>query len=117
MRPANLSGQSKTLRPNGQLMSRPGPLWLSPVPALMLASGPPSWSPALSKEPGMFRRHRSRNGRITPEASLAEAQAARRQEERKHDAEKPVKARLDKIIEENDLAARFREALDNGKRK
>lgn len=65
----------------------------------------------------MFRRHRNRKDRITPEASLAEAEAARRSEQRKHDAEQPVKARLDRIIAENDLAARFREALDNGRRR
>lgn len=66
----------------------------------------------------MFRRHhRRKDGRMSPEASLAEAEAARRVQERKHAEERPVKARLDRLIEENDLAARFREALPGGGRK
>jgi len=59
----------------------------------------------------MFRRRRRRNGRMSPEASLAQAEAARRSQERKHQAEQPVKLRLDRLIEENDLAAAFREAF------
>jgi uncharacterized membrane protein len=52
---------------------------------------------------------------MTPEASLAEAEAARRIQERKHAAEQPVKDRLDRIREENDLAARFREAFSQAR--
>jgi hypothetical protein len=48
---------------------------------------------------------------MSPEASLAAAEAARRTEERKQEAEQPVTARLDRAIEENDLAARLRRAL------
>lgn len=60
----------------------------------------------------MFRRRRRRkNGRMTPEASLAQAEAARRTQERKHEAEQPVRAKIDRFIEENDLAAAFREAF------
>ena len=65
----------------------------------------------------MFRRHHRKTGRMTPEASLAEAEAARRVQERKHEEERQVKARLDRLIEENDLAARFREALPGGGRR
>lgn len=93
-------------------MSRPAQPWRQPVPVPMLAYGPLSWSLALSKEPGMFRRrHHRRNGQMSPEASLATAEADRRAQERKRTAERPVRARLDRIIEENDLAARLREAL------
>lgn len=60
----------------------------------------------------MFRRRsRRKNGHMSPEASLAAAEAARRTEERKQEAEQPVTARLDRAIEENDLAARLRRAL------
>lgn len=67
----------------------------------------------------MFRRRRHRsNGRMSPEASLAEAEAARRAQERKHaDEQDRVTARLEQLIEENDLAARFREALPGGGRR
>lgn len=48
---------------------------------------------------------------MTPEASLAQAEAARRAQERKREAEGPVRSRLDQILEENHLAELFREAL------
>ncbi len=65
----------------------------------------------------MFRRHhRRKNGRISPEASLAEAEAARRVQERKHEAEQAVKARLDRLIEENHLSGLLREALSDPRR-
>jgi hypothetical protein len=54
---------------------------------------------------------------MSPEASLAEAEAARRIQERKHAAEQPVQARLQRIAEENDLAARFREAFSQGRQR
>jgi hypothetical protein len=55
---------------------------------------------------------------MSPDASLAEAEAARRTEERKHEAEQPVRARLDRLIEENHVAALLREALpDPGRRR
>jgi hypothetical protein len=57
------------------------------------------------------RRHRHKNGHPSPEASLAEAEAARRAEESKLEAERPVKGKLDRLIEENDIAAKFRRAL------
>lgn len=59
----------------------------------------------------MFRRRHHRDGRMSPEASLAEAEAARRVQQRKHDAERPVKARLDRVAEENDVARWLRIAL------
>jgi hypothetical protein len=66
----------------------------------------------------MFRRrHRHKNGQMSPEASLAEAEAARRAEERKREAEQPVTARIDRLIEENGLAELLRKALpDPGRR-
>ena len=63
----------------------------------------------------MFRRRHRKNGHMSPEASLAQAEAARRVQERKHQAEQPVTARLERLIEENNLAARFREALPGGR--
>ena len=64
----------------------------------------------------MFRRrHRNKkNGHMSPEASLAEAEAARRAQERKHDQAQMVTVRIERLIEENDLAARFRRALPGG---
>jgi len=45
------------------------------------------------------------------DARLAEAEAARRDQEHKHDAERPVTARLDRLIRENHLSALLRQAL------
>jgi hypothetical protein len=59
----------------------------------------------------LFRRRRARNGRMTPEASLAEAEAALRQQRRKLATEQPVHRTLDRLERENDLAAKFREAF------
>ena len=58
-----------------------------------------------------LRRPRPRNGRMTPEASLAAAEAARRTEERKHDKAHAASVRLTRLEEENDLAYRFRQAF------
>jgi hypothetical protein len=64
----------------------------------------------------MFRRHRNRkDGEMSAEASLAEAEAARRTQERKHSAERPVNARLTRLAEENHLAELFRAALGDGR--
>lgn len=60
------------------------------------------------------RKHRNGNGRMTPQASLAEAEASRRIQERKREAETPVRRKLDKLIEENHLAELMREALGRG---
>ena len=62
----------------------------------------------------MFRRRHRKNGHMSPEASLAQAEAARRIQERKHEAERPLQARFDRLSEENNLAARFRQALPGG---
>lgn len=59
----------------------------------------------------MFRKRQHHNGHMTPEASLAQAEAARRVQERKHEAEQPLKDSIDRLIEENDLARRLRTAL------
>jgi hypothetical protein len=48
---------------------------------------------------------------MTPEASLAEAEAARRAQERKHAAEKPVTERLEELAAADELSELFREAL------
>jgi hypothetical protein len=57
------------------------------------------------------RRHRRKNGQPSAEASLAQAEAARRDEESKLEAERPVKGKLDRLIEENHLAELLRKAL------
>src|SRR6266536_5790415 len=63
----------------------------------------------------MFRRRPRRDRhRLTPEASLAEAEAARRREERKHEAEKRVTGKLDELVSGNHLAELFREACSAG---
>ncbi len=59
----------------------------------------------------MHRRHRRHKGRMTPEASLAEAEAARRAQERKAAAEQPVTARLEELAAADELSELFREAL------
>jgi hypothetical protein len=60
----------------------------------------------------VFRRHRSRkDDAMRARESLAEAEAARRAQERKHAAEQPLTARMDRLIEENDLAAALRKVL------
>ena len=58
-----------------------------------------------------FRRRRSKNGQMTPQASLAAASAARRTEERLHDKAHAASVRLTRLEEENDLAYRFRQAF------
>ena len=64
----------------------------------------------------MFRRHRNReDGEMNAEESLARAQADRRAQERKRAAERPVKAKLDRLADEDDLAGLFREAFTAGK--
>jgi hypothetical protein len=60
----------------------------------------------------MFRRHRNReDGEMTAEESLAQAEAARRAQERKHEAEQAVQARLSRLAREDDIAGLFRDAL------
>jgi hypothetical protein len=60
----------------------------------------------------MFRRHRTRKGgEMSAEASLAQAEAARRAQERKHEAEQAVQARLGRLAREDDIAGLFRAAL------
>ncbi len=65
----------------------------------------------------MFRRHRNRekDGRMSAEASLAQAEAARRAQERKRDAEQAVQARLSRLADEDELAGLFREAFTAGR--
>ena len=48
---------------------------------------------------------------MSPEASLAQAEAARRAQERKRDAEQQVKAKLDALIEQNHIAQAIARAL------
>ncbi len=64
----------------------------------------------------MFRRHRNRKGgEMSAEASLARAEADRRAQERKRAAEKPVRARLDRLADEDKLAELFRQAFTAGR--
>ena len=64
----------------------------------------------------MFRRHRTRKGgEMSAEASLAQAEAARRAQERKRDAERQVQARLDRLADEDELAELFRQAFTAGR--
>lgn len=53
-----------------------------------------------------------KNGRMTPQASLAAAEAARRTEERKHGKARAATDRLARLEQENDLAYRFRQAFN-----
>jgi len=63
----------------------------------------------------MFRRHRTRNdGQMSAQASLAQAEAARRAQERKREAEQPVQAELDRLADEDELAELFRRAFNPG---
>jgi len=48
---------------------------------------------------------------MSAEASLAEAEAARRVQERKLEAEQPVKGKLDRLIDEDHVAELLRRAL------
>ena len=57
------------------------------------------------------RRRDHHRGRMSPQASLAEAEAARRQQERRLEQEEPVRAGLDRLGEENNIAALLRVAL------
>ena len=59
----------------------------------------------------MFRKRQRPQLRPSPESSLAEAEAARRRQERKHDDEKPTRQKIGKLIAENNVAALLREAL------
>ncbi len=52
---------------------------------------------------------------MTPEASLAEAEAALRQQRRKLTAEQQVRRKLDRLADEDDLASLFREALGSNR--
>ena len=52
----------------------------------------------------MFRRRPRKDHRMSTEASLAEAEAARRAQEKKQAAEKPVAEALARIQRENDVA-------------
>lgn len=61
--------------------------------------------------PRKLRRRRENGGRMTAQASLAEAEATRRREERKKaDAERATD-KLRRLEQENDLAFRFRQAF------
>lgn len=53
---------------------------------------------------------------MSAQASLAEAEAARRTQERKQVVEQPVRDRVERLIAENNLAALLREALLGGER-
>lgn len=57
-----------------------------------------------------FRRRRD-EADMTPEKTLAQAVAARQHEEAKHPEAEAATARLDRLEQENDLAARFRKAF------
>jgi hypothetical protein len=60
----------------------------------------------------MVRRHRNReDGDMSAEASLAQAEADRRAQERKREAEQPVQAKLDRLADEDRLAELFRRAF------
>jgi hypothetical protein len=48
---------------------------------------------------------------MTAEKALAEAVAARQREEAKHPEAQAAQARLDRLEQENDIAARFRNAF------
>jgi len=48
---------------------------------------------------------------MSAEASLAEAEAARRVQERKLEAERPVTGKLDRLLDENHVAELLRRAL------
>jgi len=48
---------------------------------------------------------------MNAEKSLADAEAARRAQERKRAAEQPVQAKLDRMAAEDDLAGLLRDAL------
>jgi len=52
---------------------------------------------------------------MSAEASLAQAEAARRAQERKRDAERQVQARLDRLADEDELAELFRQAFTAGR--
>ena len=63
----------------------------------------------------MVRRHRTRkDGEMNAEASLAQAEADRRAQERKREAERPVQATLDRLADEDRLAELFRRAFNPG---
>jgi hypothetical protein len=64
---------------------------------------------------GLFRKRSKHNGQITPEASLAEAEAALRQQRQKLAGEQPLHRKLDRMDAENDLARKFREAFGGGR--
>lgn len=56
-------------------------------------------------------RKRENGGRMTPQASLAEAEASRRREERKQPDAERAGARLSRLAGEDDLAQAFRRAF------
>jgi hypothetical protein len=63
----------------------------------------------------MVRRHRTRkDGDMSAKASLARAEADRRAQERKLEAEQPVQAELDRLADEDELAELFRRAFNPG---
>ncbi len=65
---------------------------------------------------GLFpKRRKQHTGHMTPEASLAEAEAALRQQRRKLTAEQQVRRKLDRLADEDDLASLFREALGSNR--
>ncbi len=65
---------------------------------------------------GLFpKRRKQHTGHMTPQASLAEAEAALRQQRRKLTAEQPVRRKLDRLADEDDLASLFREAFGSNR--
>ncbi|HEY3652316.1 MAG TPA: hypothetical protein VGL33_30410 [Streptosporangiaceae bacterium] len=52
---------------------------------------------------------------MSAEASLAQAEAARRAQERKREAEQPVRRRLDELADEDELAGLFRRAFSEAR--
>lgn len=64
---------------------------------------------------GLFRKRHTQGGRMTPEASLAEAEAALRRQRQKLAREQMLHRRLERADAENDLAAKFREAFGGGR--
>ncbi len=65
---------------------------------------------------GLFpKRRKQHTGHMTPQASLAEAEAALRQQRRKLATEQPVRRKLDRLAEEDNLASLFREAFGSNR--
>ena len=94
-------------------MNRPGKPWRPPTPVLTLGSRLRGWLLRLLKEPavGIFHRKREQTCHPSPQASLIEAKAARRQQEVKKEYADYVQAKLNQAKQENDIAVLLRRAL------